>query len=98
MTSTSDSHNYEDKIEEMPKIIKGLSSKLDKMEIEGMNANKPIQDGGNRNPNQFRRNFNLQQILQRDMKDNEDTKVQPPFQNNLFDEVEEQEIDTEEKK
>ena len=33
--------------------------------------------------------------MKRDRRNNEDTKIQPPFQNNLFDEVEEQEIENE---
>lgn len=39
LPTTSTSHNYEDKIEEMTKLVKGLSSKLAKMEIDGR---KPI--------------------------------------------------------
>ena len=58
--STSISQTYEDKIEEMSKIIKGLSSKLAKMKIDGRNVSKPIQEGGNRNSNQFGRHFNRQ--------------------------------------
>lgn len=34
-------HNYEDKFEEMTKLIKGLSSKLAKMEVDNKNANIP---------------------------------------------------------
>jgi hypothetical protein len=51
LPTTSTSHNYEDKIEEMTKLIKELSSKLAKMEIDGKNVNRPVQEGGNINPN-----------------------------------------------
>ena len=40
--------------------------------------------------------LNTQHILQRDRRNNEDKKIQPPFENNLFDETEEQEIEIEE--
>lgn len=40
--------------------------------------------------------MNPQQILKRDGRSNDDQKFQPPFKNNLFDEIEEQEIDTNE--
>lgn len=61
----------------MTKLIKGLSPKLEKMEIDGKNVNGPIQEGGNRHPNKFRRPFNPQQILQRDRRNHDDQKFQP---------------------
>ena len=76
----------------MTKLIKKISSKLAKMEMEGKKVNKPTQEDGNRNPIQFRRPFNPPQILQRERRNNEDQKVQPLFQNNLFDGGEEQEM------
>ena len=63
----------------MTELIKGLSSKLVKMKIEGKNVNTYVQEGVNKNINQFRRPFNLQQILQRDRRKPEDEKVQKQF-------------------
>jgi hypothetical protein len=50
--------NQEDKIEEMSRIIKDLSNKLARMEIERRRPD-------NRNPNQFRRPLNPPQVLQK---------------------------------
>lgn len=47
--------------------------------MDGRNVNKYVEDGGNRNPNQFRRPFNPQQILQRDRNNNEDKKCIPLY-------------------
>ena len=38
-------------------MIKSLKSKLEKLEMEGKNVVSPIQEGGNRPPNQYRRPF-----------------------------------------
>ena len=54
--------------------------------METKNAPKHVQEGANKNPNQFRRPLNPQQILQRDIKTNDDQKVTHPFQNNFVEE------------
>jgi hypothetical protein len=61
------SKNIQDsKIEEMSKIIKDLSNKLARMEVE---RRRPE---GDRNPNQFRRQFNNPpQFLKRENRNNE---------------------------
>ena len=54
----STSHSAEGKIHEMAKLVKILTTKLNKLELE-KNSNKPVQEG-ERNPNnqnQFRRQF-----------------------------------------
>ena len=52
--------------------------------MDGKNQSNPMQEGGYRNPNKFRITFNLQ-FMQREKRNNEDQKIQPPFQNNLVD-------------
>ena len=52
----STSHSSKGKIDEMAKLVKILTAKLNKLELE-RNSNKPVQEG-ERNPNnqnQFRR-------------------------------------------
>lgn len=68
------------------KIKLGLTSKLAKLEMEGKNIACPTREGGNRNPNQYRRPFNPQQILQRDRRNN-DQRIYPPLQNYFSDEL-----------
>ena len=62
--------------------------------MENKNSSIPLQEG---NPNQFRRPFiprflpreRRNNDIQRERKDNENHRVQPPFQNNLLNEEEE---------
>ena len=56
--------------------------------MEQKQPNRPTQEGGYRNPNQFRRPNNVPQILPRERKNQDDQKVLPPFQNNAVDEEE----------
>ena len=72
----------------MSKMIKGLTSKLAKLEMEGENVVRPVQEGGNRPPNQYRRPFQPQKILQRERRNNDDQRIQPPLQNNFADDME----------
>ena len=51
LTSTRKSS---DKMDEMTKLIKNLSTKINRLEMENKNQNRPLQEG---NPNQFRRPF-----------------------------------------
>ena len=54
----STSHSAEGKIDEMAKLVKILTTKLNKLELE-RNSNKPVQEGeiNANNQNQFRRQF-----------------------------------------
>ena len=79
--STSDS-----KMDEMAKMLKNLTSKMARLKIEQKQPNRPAQEGGYRNPNQFRRQNNVPQILPRERKNQADQKVLTPFQNNAVDE------------
>ena len=68
----------------MSKIIKNLSTKVNRLEMENKNLNIPLQEG---NTNQFRRPFvprflpreRRNNDIQRERKDNEDHRVEPPF-------------------
>ena len=92
MPSTSTSKSSK-KMNEMNKIIKNLSTKVNILEMENNNLSISLQKG---NPNQFRRPFvpiflpreRRNNDIQRERKDNEDQRVQPPFQNNLLNEEE----------
>ena len=93
MTSTS-MGNSSGKMDDTNKLIKNLSTKVNRLEMENINLSQPLQEG---NPNQFRRPFvpiflpreRRNNDIQREGKDNEDQRVQPPFQNNLLNEDEE---------
>ena len=52
---TSTSQTSDNKIDEMAKLVKNFTSKMNKLELE-KNSNKPTQ-GGERNPDQFRHQF-----------------------------------------
>ena len=95
---TSTSQTTDIKIDEMAKLVKILTAKLNKLELE-KNSNNPAQEG-ERNPNQFRCPFSPRFIprktrnndIQRERRENEDQRVPPPLQNNIVDEIEEGEV------
>ena len=66
----------------MTKLTKDISAKKNSLEMENKNKNKYVQDNDNKNPNQFRRTFNPR-FFPRDRRNNEDQKIQTPFQNNF---------------
>ena len=70
-------------MDDMTKLIKNLSTKINRLEMENRNQNKHVQVNDNKNPNQFRRPFNPR-FFPRDRRNNEDQKIQPPLQNNLI--------------
>ena len=85
----------DNKIDEMAKLVKILTAKLNKLELE-KNSNKPAQEG-ERNPNQIRRQFAPRFIprewgnndIQRERRENEDQRVPSQLQNNVVNEIEE---------
>jgi hypothetical protein len=79
--STSDT-----KMDEMTKMLKTMTSEMARLKMEQRQPNRPTQEGGYMNPNQFRRPNNVPQILPRERKNQDDQKVLPPFQNNTIDE------------
>ena len=93
---TSTSQTTESKIDEMTKLVRILTAKLNKLELD-KKPNKPIQEG-ERNTNHFRHPFAPRLIprerrnndIQRERRENEDYRV-PPIQNNVTNEGEEDE-------
>jgi hypothetical protein len=83
--TTSDS-----KIDEMDKMLKDLTSEMERLNMEQKQPSRPAQEGGYRNQNQFRRPNNAPQILPRERKNQEDQNVLPPFHNNEVDEEEDE--------
>ena len=89
ITSNPTRISSDSKMDEMSKIIKNLSVKIDRLELGNKNQNKPIPEG-ERNQNQFRRPFAPRFLprerrnndIQRDKRENEERRIQPPFQNN----------------
>jgi hypothetical protein len=76
------------KMDEMTKMLKTLTSEMARLNMEQKYPNRPAQEGGYKNPNQFRRPNNVPQILPRERKNQDDQKVLPPFQNDAVDEEE----------
>jgi hypothetical protein len=76
------------KMDEITKMLKTLNSEMARLKMEQKQPNRPAQEGGYRNPNQFRRPNNVPQILPRERKNQDDQEVLPPFQNNAVDEEE----------
>ena len=66
-----------------------MSSEFSKLRLEKKRWNAPW-EGGNKNSNYYGRN-NVPQILQRDQKNKDDQRIQPPFQNNFVNEEDEAE-------
>jgi hypothetical protein len=73
----------------MAKMLKTLTSEMDRLKMETKKPGRPTQEGGYKNSNQFRRPNNVPQIMQRERRNQEDQRVLPPFQNNAVEEVEE---------
>jgi hypothetical protein len=85
--SSSNPAESDPKLEEMTRTLKSLTSEIAKMKWETKQPNRPYQDVGNRNTNQFRRSNNAPQIMQRERRNVEDQRVVPPFQNNEIEEM-----------
>jgi hypothetical protein len=82
-------------MDEMAKMLKNLTSEMTRLKMEQKQSNRPAQESGYRNPNQFSRPNNVPQFLPSERKNQDDQKVLPPFQNHATDE-EEDEDDIEE--
>ena len=84
MPLTSTGKSLGNKIDEMTKLIKNMFAKINRLEMENKNQNRPMQEG-DRNPNQFRRSFvhrflpreRMNNAIQRERRDNEDKRIQP---------------------
>jgi hypothetical protein len=51
---------HETQMDEMSRLIRNLTNKMSRFDMENGNSNKFPQEGGVRNPNKFRRPFNPQ--------------------------------------
>jgi hypothetical protein len=89
--STSDSPIVHPQVDELTKLVKSLSTEIEKLKLEGKQTYRNTQNDDNRG--NFRRPNNTPQILPRDPRnrDRDDQKVQTPLQNNLVDDEEGQE-------
>jgi hypothetical protein len=81
--------HLDSKIDEMAKMLKTLTSEMARLKMETKQPSKPTQEGGYKNPNQFRRSNNVPQIFPKERRNQEDQRVLPPLQNNAVEEVEE---------
>jgi hypothetical protein len=95
--STSSSFSLPPQMDEVTKVLKLLSARMERLELEGKPMYKNPQNTDNRG---FRRpNNNAPQIMPREQRsrDRDDQRIQAPLQNNLVDdeEGEEEELDPE---
>jgi len=87
--STSGSPLPHPQVDELTRMVKSLSTEMERMRVEGREAYKgPLnaeKKGGFRRPN----NFNPTNVQREKGRDREDQKIQTPFQNNFVAEGEE---------
>jgi hypothetical protein len=90
----SSSSSVDPKLDKMAKMIESLTSEISKIKIENK---QPVKGRGtydsagrnpNQNPNNFRRNNQPTQILQREKNPSEDQRIKVPIQNVVMDEDE----------
>ena len=62
--STSGTKVADGKMDDMTKLIKILSAKISRLEMENRNQKKHVQDNDYKNTNQFRRSFNNRFFLE----------------------------------
>jgi hypothetical protein len=74
----------------MDKTLKTLTFEMERLKMKQKQPNRPAQEGGYINQNQFRRPKNAPQILPRGRKNQEDQIFLPPFQNNVVYEEEDE--------
>jgi hypothetical protein len=88
-TSTSDPSVTHPQVDELTKMVKCLTTEMEKMKMEGRQAYKGPQNdekkGGFRRPN----NITSPTVQRERGRDREDQKIQAPFQNNFVAEGEE---------
>jgi hypothetical protein len=92
-TSTFGSLVSHPQVDELTKMVKSLSAKMERMRMEGRQAYKGPQiiekKGGFKKPN----NFTPPNMQREKGRDREDQKIQAPFQNNFMADGEEREAD-----
>jgi ribonuclease HI len=92
-TLTSSSSVAPPQTDEVTKLLKSLSARMEKIELEGKQSYRNSQNTENRGS--FKRPTNAPQIIQRDQRnrDRDDQKIQTPLQNNLVTDENEEEED-----
>jgi hypothetical protein len=85
--SSSNPATSDPKLDEMTKTLKDMTSEITKLKWESKQPNIVFQGDGNRNPNQFRRPNDAPQITQRERRNFDDQRVEPPFQDNQIEEI-----------
>jgi hypothetical protein len=91
-TSTSSSSTAPPQMDEVTKLLKSLSTRMEKVKLEGKKSYRNSQNTENRGS--FKIRTNAPQIIQRDHRnwDRDDQKIQTSLQNNMVtDEYEEEE-------
>jgi hypothetical protein len=91
--STSDSSVVHSQVDELTKLVKSLSTEIEKLKSEGKQTYRNAQNNDNRG--NYRRPNNAPQIFPRDPRNRErdDQRVQAPLQNNLVVDEEEEEVE-----
>jgi hypothetical protein len=91
--STSDSSVVHSQVAEVTKLVKSLSTEIEKLKSEGKQIYRNAQN--NDNKGNYRRPNNSTQIFPRDPRNRErdDHRVQAPLQNNLVADEEEEEVE-----
>jgi hypothetical protein len=95
--STSDFFVFHSQVDELTKLVKSLSTEIEKLKSEGKQTYKNAQNNDNRG--NYRRQNNAPQIFPRDHRniERDDQRIQAHLQNNLvaYEEEEEVEVDPE---
>jgi hypothetical protein len=91
--STSDSHTVHPQVEDLTKLVKSLSTEIEKLNMEGKQTYRNTQNTDNKG--NFRIPNNAPQIFPRDPRNRErdDQRVQAPLQKNLVADEEEEEVE-----
>jgi len=66
-------------MEEMTRMLKTLTLEITRLQLEGKQANRLAQEGGNRNKKQSRRPNKAPESFWRERRNNEDQGIQAPF-------------------
>jgi hypothetical protein len=88
--STSNSSVVHSQVDEVTKLVKSLSTEIEKLKSKGRKPYRNAQNTENRG--NFRRPNNAPQILPRNT-ERDDQRVQAPLQNNLVEDEEEEEVE-----
>jgi len=80
-------------VDELTKMVKSLSAEMERMNVEGRQAYKGLQNTENKGGFKRQNNITSPTVQREKGRDREDQKIQVPFQNNFMAEEEEGETD-----